>query len=99
MKILIVITLVVASFAINISAQDSFVSVSLRDDQKNEFKNNNLRRNTLRLIGGAEININHLISGLRAGWNITNNNGDGTSTIPRYKNVWYQVTIGLKSYT
>lgn len=78
--------------------RDVFVSTSLSDDQKKEFENNNLRKNTLSLIGGAEININHLIFGLRAGWDITNNNGNGTSTIPRYKNVWYQLTFGLKSY-
>ena len=27
---------------------------------------------------------------------IQNNNGDGTSATPRYKNVWYQATIGLR---
>jgi len=78
--------------------RDVFARGDLSDDQKKMFENKNLRKNTLSLIGGAEININHLIFGLRAGWDITNNNGDGTSTIPSYKNVWYQVTFGIKSY-
>ena len=29
---------------------------------------------------------------------IQNNNGDGTSTTPRYKNVWFQGTLGFKFY-
>jgi len=46
------------------------------------------------LIGGADVNFKHFVLGVRAGCDIMNNNGDGSSTTPRYKNVWYQVTIG-----
>lgn len=78
--------------------KNQFLSGNLSVDQKNEFDNSNIRKNTLCLLGGVDINVNHLIFGLRAGWDITNNNGDGTSTIPEYKNVWYQFSIGIKSY-
>lgn len=78
--------------------KDQFLSGNLSLDQKKEFDNTNIRKSVLCLLGGIDININHLIFGLRAGWDVTNNNGDGTSTIPQYKNVWYQVTVGLKSY-
>jgi hypothetical protein len=33
---------------------------------------------------------------LRGSWDLKNNNGDGTSTTPRYKNVWYQATVGYR---
>lgn len=77
---------------------DQFLSGNLSIDQKKEFDNTNIRRNVLSLLGGIDINVNHLTFGLRAGWDITNNNGDGTSTIPQYKNVWYQFTVGINSY-
>lgn len=78
--------------------KDVFDSGNLTAEQKKEFDNTNIRKNILSLLGGVDINVNHLVFGLRAGWDITNNNGDGTSSVPQYKNVWYQVTVGLKSY-
>jgi hypothetical protein len=64
--------------------------------QMQEFENDNLRKNTLSLAGGIDINVRHSVIGLRAGWDITNNNGNGTSTTPRYKNTWLQATIGFR---
>lgn len=67
-------------------------------EQEREFDNENLRRNTLCFTGGLDINVEHLVLGGRVGWDLYKNNGDGTSTTPRYKNVWYQVTIGYRIY-
>jgi hypothetical protein len=78
--------------------RDVFISGDLTTDQQKEFENNSIRKNLLCFIGGVDVNINHLVFGLRAGWDITNNNSEGISTAPRYKNVWYQLTVGLKSY-
>jgi hypothetical protein len=36
--------------------------------------------------------MNNIVIGARAGWDLLNNKGDGTSTTPRYKNMWYQAT-------
>jgi hypothetical protein len=58
--------------------------------------NSNIRKNIFCFLGGLDINLNHLVFGGRVGWDIIDNNGDGTSTIPRYKNVWYQATVGLR---
>ncbi len=66
--------------------------------QEQEFKNEDIHRNLLCFAGGADINMNHTVLGLRAGWDIRKNNGDGSSTVPRYKNVWYQATIGYRIY-
>lgn len=63
-----------------------------------EFNNDNMRKNMLCFLMGVDINLNHLVIGSRVGWDITNNNGDGTSTVPRYKNVWFQGTLGYRFY-
>jgi hypothetical protein len=64
--------------------------------QDKSYDNNNIRKNVLCFTGGLDINVRHLVLGARAGWDIQDNNGDGTSTTPRYKNVWYQATIGYR---
>ena len=79
-----------------IKQNDAFTNASTSIEQEQEFVNDNIRKNTLCFIGGADINLKHVVLGARAGWDILNNNGDGTSTTPRYKNVWYQATIGYR---
>ncbi|MDP2387806.1 MAG: porin family protein [Bacteroidota bacterium] len=82
-----------------IKQNDVFTNASTSIEQEQEFVNDNIRKNTLCFTGGADINIKHIVLGARAGWDILNNNGDGTSTTPRYKNVWYQATIGYRFYS
>jgi hypothetical protein len=60
------------------------------------FSNDNIRKNILALLLGFDINLDHIVIGARVGWDLQDNNGDGTSTIPRYKNVWYQGTFGIR---
>lgn len=79
-----------------IKQNDVFANASTSIEQEQEFVNDNIRKNTLCFIAGADINLRHFVLGGRAGWDILNNNGDGTSTTPRYKNVWYQATIGYR---
>jgi len=76
--------------------KDVFGSATTTVDQETQFKNDNIRKNTLCFIGGADLNLDHVVVGARLGWDLFNNNGDGTSTTPRYKNVWYQGTIGFR---
>lgn len=61
-----------------------------------EFENENIRKNILCFLGGFDFNVSGLVVGARVGWDIQNNNGDGTSYTPEYKNVWYQLTLGVK---
>lgn len=65
-------------------------------EQEKEFDNDNIRKNILGFVAGADINISHLVLSGRVGFDITKNNGDGSSTVPRYKNQWAQFTIGFK---
>ncbi len=72
-----------------------FSNSILSGQQESDFDNSNIRKNILCFLGGVQFNLSHFVLNLRAGWDISNNNGDGTSSNPRYKNVWYQATIGV----
>lgn len=75
---------------------DTFSSVILTTQQQQEFANDNIRKNTLCFIVGVDVTLDKLVIGGRVGWDLTNNNGDGTSTKPRYKNEWLQLTLGYR---
>jgi hypothetical protein len=76
--------------------KDEFTDGTTIAQQETAFENDNIRKNTLCFIGGIDINLNHIVLGARAGWDVQKNNGDGSSSTPRYKNVWYQATIGYR---
>lgn len=61
-----------------------------------EFNNENVRKNVFGFITGLDINIDDFVVGARVSWDLLNNNGDGTSNTPRYKNVLGQVTLGYR---
>jgi hypothetical protein len=85
-------------FSFLMKQQDKFKGPTTNFQQQEEFDNDNIRKNTLCFIGGADLNFQHTVIGLRAGWDLSNNNGDGTASTPRYKNVWAQATIGFRFY-
>lgn len=64
--------------------------------QEEEFSNDNIRRNIFGVVAGADFYISHLVLSGRIGWDLQTNNGDGTSSTPRYKNQWLQLTAGFK---
>jgi len=74
----------------------SFDSGNITVEQQTEIRNNNIRKNILGVTGGLDIEIHPLVISGRVGWDLQHNNGDGTSTDPRFKNVWLQTTLGLK---
>jgi len=78
---------------------DVFQNATTTIEQEKEFQNDNVRKNVFCFTGGFDINLKHIVLGARAGWDMQNNNGDGTSSTPRYKNVWYQGTIGYRFYS
>src|ERR1035437_4129357 len=75
-----------------IKQRDVFTNATTSIAQEQEFENDNIRKNLFGVVGGLDINLRHITLGARVGWDILNNNGNGTSTTPRYKNVWYQAT-------
>ncbi|OFX74953.1 MAG: hypothetical protein A2X12_06945 [Bacteroidetes bacterium GWE2_29_8] len=76
--------------------KDVFTNSLTSFEQEQEFDNDNIRKNTLSVAGGIDINVKHVVVGARLGLDIQNNNGNGTSATPRYKNAWYQVTLGYR---
>lgn len=83
-------------FSFLMKQKDVFKNTLATVEQQNEFKNDNIRKNTLCAVGGIDFNFKRIIIGTRAGWDVQNNNGDGTSTNPRYKNAWVQATLGFR---
>lgn len=79
-----------------LSQKDVYDNSIMTVVQEQTFKNENIRKNTFGILGGVDINLGNLVIGARVGWDITNNNGDGTSTTPRYKNAYYQATLGYR---
>ncbi len=82
-----------------VKQKDVFANGSTSIEQETEFVNENARKNILCFIGGADITMKHIVLGARVGWDLQTNIGDGTSITPRYKNVWYQATIGYRFYS
>ncbi len=88
--------LVGPQFSYLLSQQDNFVTTAYSNNQQKEFNNDNLRKNVLCFVGGLDFDVNPVIIGARVGWDVQNNNGDGTSNTPRYKNAWLQLTLGVR---
>ncbi len=78
---------------------DDFNNPISNFDIEKEFENDNIRENTFCFVGGVDINVENFVIGARVGWDLFNNNGDGTSTTPRYKNTWLQLTVGFNLFS
>lgn len=65
-------------------------------DIEEEFENEDVRKNTLCITGGVDVNLNNIVVGARAGWDLLDNSPDGSTTNQRYKNMWTQLTIGYR---
>jgi hypothetical protein len=83
-------------FSYLLKRKDVFKSDEGSVEQIEEFKNDNIRKNILGVVAGFDVNLSPLVVGARAGWDLSTNNGDGTSQTPRYKNAWVQATLGLR---
>jgi len=88
--------LVGPQYSFLLSQHYTFNSDLINISQDEQFDNENLNKNTLCLTGGADVNLGSLVLSGRLGWDMISNKGDGTSSTPRYKNVWYQATIGYR---
>lgn len=79
-----------------LSQTNSFNSGVTSESIQQEFQNVNIRHNIFGVIFGLDVNFGHLIIGGRVAWDLMDNNVDGASTLPRYRNVWGQLTLGLQ---
>lgn len=83
-------------FSYLMKQKDVFQNAYSTIEQEQEFENDEIRKNMLGFVAGIDININQIVVGTRLNFDLTKNAGDGTSTTPRYKNVWFQGTIGYR---
>jgi len=81
-----------------ISQKNEFANATTTIEQEREFDNDNIRKNMFCITGGVDITLKHIVIGARVGWDMQENRGDGTATTPRYKNSWFQATIGYRFY-
>lgn len=64
--------------------------------QQKEFKNENIRKNILSAAFGFDLNLGRFVISGRYNFDLQQNNGDGSSVTPRYKNIWLQGTFGTR---
>jgi len=83
-------------FSYLVNQKDVFTSTFLSAGQQQDFSNDDYRKNLMSATAGIGFNMGPVILDLRANFDLQNNNGDGTRTTPRYKNAWYQATIGIR---
>lgn len=83
-------------FSYLLKQKDEFTGGTISSTQQQEFDNDDITKNILALTGGADFNVDSFVLGMRAGWDIKTNEGDGNSSTPRYKNMWYQATVGYR---
>jgi hypothetical protein len=83
-------------FSYLMKQKDEFTNGIANTFQIQEFENDNIRKNTLGFLLGADFNFDSIVLGTRLGWDIKDNNGDGTPTTPHYKNKWFQMSLGFK---
>lgn len=83
-------------FSYLLKQKDEFTGGTISSTQQQEFDNDDITKNIMALTGGVDFNVDSLVFGMRAGWDIKTNEGDGNSSTPRYKNMWYQATVGYR---
>lgn len=76
--------------------KDVFNNGAVAVEQEKEFNKDNIRKNIFGLVVGIDVNITRATIGLRGSWDFQNNNSDGSSYTPRYKNALLQATVGYK---
>lgn len=82
-------------FSYLLKQNDKYTLGANSTEQATEFDNENLRKNTLGAVIGADIMLKQVMLSGRVGWDFQTNNGDGSSNTPRYKNQWIQFTVGF----
>lgn len=91
-----VLTLLVGpQYSFLISKGVNFDSDILDEETQNNIEDIDIRKNTLGLVTGLDLNFNRFVISARAAWDMQNNNGDGTSDSPRFRNVVVQATVGV----
>ena len=81
-------------FSYLMSQRDVFTNSTNTIAVEQVFRNDNPRRNLACFVGGFDVTAGNIIVGARGGIDVQDNQGDGSSGTPRYKNTWVQLTVG-----
>lgn len=84
------------SFLIN--QRDVFANASTSIEREQLFLDDNARKSNIGLVGGVDVNFNHIVFSGRAGIDVLSNRKNDNASTPRYKNQWLQFTIGYRFY-
>lgn len=77
--------------------QETFHTNTTTTIEQEQIENTDIRRNTLGVTGGLDFYfLSKFVISARVGWDLQDNNGDGSSTSPRYRNTWMQGMIGIR---
>lgn len=85
-------------FSFLLKEVDNFNNKSANTVFEESLRNTNIRKNILGFIAGADLSVKHFVVGARLGLDLLSNSENGSSNVPRYKNVWAQATIGFRIY-
>jgi hypothetical protein len=83
-------------FSYLLKEKNVYTFASNSSEQEQAFSNEDVRNNILGFVVGADVTVKAFVLSARAGWDFQNNNKNGVSTTPRYKNQFLQLTIGFR---
>lgn len=83
-------------FSYLLSTKTKFTNSNATYEDLVKQDNDNLRKNILGGVIGVEATAGNLVVDLRYNRDFQNNNGDGTSSTPRYKNQVVALSLGLR---
>lgn len=91
-----IVSLVVGpQFSFLINNSDDFDNANDVEDVIKAFDDISLRKSTLGLTGGLDLNLYPIVISGRVGFDLQNNYDDDSSNVPRYRNMWFQLTGGI----
>jgi hypothetical protein len=83
-------------FSFLTSTKTKFKTSNSSYEDYDDVDNDNLRKNILGGVLGIEVNSSNAVFGLRYNLDFQANNGDGTSTTPKYKNQVLGLSVGIR---
>jgi hypothetical protein len=87
--------LVGPQFSFLASTKTNFTTSNTSYENLVKTDNDNLRKNILGGVIGIEASASNLVVGLRYNVDFQTNNGDGTSSTPKYKNQVASLSVGF----
>ena len=91
-----IVTLVVGpQFSFLINHTDDFDNNDELDEIIEEFDNVSLRNTSIGIGGGLDLNFYPIVISGRVGFDLQNVHDEDIDDVPRYSNVWFQLTGGI----